>query len=196
MHFILKFFPIAAFHPKHIQSLRRVHCLDCQRVRVPCRRVQGGRGPTAAAHVQGELREPGSPTQGGGRHSGQDHRGLLDHGRICKLHHVKRCRTDNLNPGGEKKKKTKHSSSSLLLPLRQVSAEPDGSSYVFQGFIQGKDYGQFGLQRLGNCRPFQINALQPGGLLFSLMKRRPSVSVSFLRRGVASSPPVLTQHRR
>uniref|UniRef100_A0A3B3ZK64 Uncharacterized protein n=2 Tax=Periophthalmus magnuspinnatus TaxID=409849 RepID=A0A3B3ZK64_9GOBI len=30
-----------------------------------------------------------------------------------------------------------------------VSAEPDGSSYVFQGFIQGKDYGQFGLQRLG-----------------------------------------------
>uniref|UniRef100_A0A3Q3J783 CUB and Sushi multiple domains 3a n=1 Tax=Monopterus albus TaxID=43700 RepID=A0A3Q3J783_MONAL len=37
-------------------------------------------------------------------------------------------------------------SSSFLL---QVSAEPDGSSYVFQGFIQGKDYGQFGLQRLG-----------------------------------------------
>uniref|UniRef100_A0A669CHK6 CUB and Sushi multiple domains 3 n=1 Tax=Oreochromis niloticus TaxID=8128 RepID=A0A669CHK6_ORENI len=33
--------------------------------------------------------------------------------------------------------------------LRQVSAEPDGSSYVFQGSIQGKDYGQFGLQRLG-----------------------------------------------
>ncbi|MEQ2287972.1 CUB and sushi domain-containing protein 3 [Ameca splendens] len=30
-----------------------------------------------------------------------------------------------------------------------VSAEPDGSTYVFQGFIQGKDYGQFGLQRLG-----------------------------------------------
>uniref|UniRef100_A0A669DZQ6 CUB and Sushi multiple domains 3 n=1 Tax=Oreochromis niloticus TaxID=8128 RepID=A0A669DZQ6_ORENI len=30
-----------------------------------------------------------------------------------------------------------------------VSAEPDGSSYVFQGSIQGKDYGQFGLQRLG-----------------------------------------------
>uniref|UniRef100_A0A671WK77 CUB and Sushi multiple domains 3 n=1 Tax=Sparus aurata TaxID=8175 RepID=A0A671WK77_SPAAU len=27
--------------------------------------------------------------------------------------------------------------------------KPDGSSYVFQGFIQGKDYGQFGLQRLG-----------------------------------------------
>lgn len=39
--------------------------------------------------------------------------------------------------------------SSLCLCL-QVSAEPDGSSYVFQGFIQGKDYGQFGLQRLGN----------------------------------------------
>lgn len=32
----------------------------------------------------------------------------------------------------------------------KVSAEPDGLSYVFQGFIQGKDYGQFGLQRLGN----------------------------------------------
>uniref|UniRef100_A0A665TZ64 CUB and Sushi multiple domains 3a n=1 Tax=Echeneis naucrates TaxID=173247 RepID=A0A665TZ64_ECHNA len=29
---------------------------------------------------------------------------------------------------------------------------PDGSSYVFQGFIQGKDYGQFGLQRLGNSQ--------------------------------------------
>lgn len=33
----------------------------------------------------------------------------------------------------------------------QVSAEPDGTSYVFQGFIQGKDYGQFGLQRLGKA---------------------------------------------
>ncbi|KAM7420375.1 hypothetical protein PAMA_014883 [Pampus argenteus] len=30
-----------------------------------------------------------------------------------------------------------------------VSAEPEGGSYVFQGFIQGKDYGQFGLQRIG-----------------------------------------------
>eukprot|EP00062_Callorhinchus_milii_P016178 gi/632967218/ref/XP_007899854.1/ PREDICTED: CUB and sushi domain-containing protein 3 [Callorhinchus milii] len=30
-----------------------------------------------------------------------------------------------------------------------VSAEPDGATYVFQGFIQGEDYGQFGLQRLG-----------------------------------------------
>ncbi|CAB1350806.1 unnamed protein product, partial [Coregonus sp. 'balchen'] len=30
-----------------------------------------------------------------------------------------------------------------------VSAEPDGATYVFQGFIQGRDYGQFGLQRLG-----------------------------------------------
>uniref|UniRef100_A0A1A8B6K6 CUB and Sushi multiple domains 3 n=1 Tax=Nothobranchius furzeri TaxID=105023 RepID=A0A1A8B6K6_NOTFU len=30
-----------------------------------------------------------------------------------------------------------------------VSAEPEGGSFVFQGFIQGKDYGQFGLQRLG-----------------------------------------------
>uniref|UniRef100_A0A7N4PW30 CUB and Sushi multiple domains 3 n=1 Tax=Sarcophilus harrisii TaxID=9305 RepID=A0A7N4PW30_SARHA len=27
--------------------------------------------------------------------------------------------------------------------------KPDGATYVFQGFIQGKDYGQFGLQRLG-----------------------------------------------
>uniref|UniRef100_A0A671XBF2 CUB and Sushi multiple domains 3 n=1 Tax=Sparus aurata TaxID=8175 RepID=A0A671XBF2_SPAAU len=32
-----------------------------------------------------------------------------------------------------------------------VSAEPEGGSYVFQGFIQGKDYGQFGLQRVGMC---------------------------------------------
>uniref|UniRef100_A0A7N6FBD4 CUB and Sushi multiple domains 3a n=1 Tax=Anabas testudineus TaxID=64144 RepID=A0A7N6FBD4_ANATE len=31
-----------------------------------------------------------------------------------------------------------------------VSAEPEGGSFVFQGFIQGKDYGQFGLQRLEN----------------------------------------------
>ncbi|KAM9805516.1 CUB and sushi domain-containing protein 3-like isoform 3-T3 [Syngnathus typhle] len=30
-----------------------------------------------------------------------------------------------------------------------VSAEPEGSGFVYQGFIQGKDYGQFGLQRLG-----------------------------------------------
>ncbi|AWO96936.1 putative CUB and sushi domain-containing protein 3-like [Scophthalmus maximus] len=30
-----------------------------------------------------------------------------------------------------------------------ISAEPEGGSYVFQGFIQGKDYGQFGLQRIG-----------------------------------------------
>ncbi|XP_067832359.1 CUB and sushi domain-containing protein 3 [Heptranchias perlo] len=30
-----------------------------------------------------------------------------------------------------------------------VSAEPDGATYVFQGFIQGEDYGQFGVQRLG-----------------------------------------------
>uniref|UniRef100_A0A8C2WGD8 CUB and Sushi multiple domains 3 n=1 Tax=Cyclopterus lumpus TaxID=8103 RepID=A0A8C2WGD8_CYCLU len=44
---------------------------------------------------------------------------------------------------------TSHCSSFPLSSL-QVSAEPDGSSYVFQGFIQGKDYGQFGLQRLGN----------------------------------------------
>ncbi|XP_051920530.1 CUB and sushi domain-containing protein 3-like isoform X1 [Hippocampus zosterae] len=30
-----------------------------------------------------------------------------------------------------------------------VSAEPEGSNFVYQGFIQAKDYGQFGLQRLG-----------------------------------------------
>ncbi len=40
----------------------------------------------------------------------------------------------------------------------QVSVEPDGSSYVFQGFIQGKDYGQFGLQRLGNSLPGLVTA--------------------------------------
>jgi hypothetical protein len=38
----------------------------------------------------------------------------------------------------------------------QVSAEPDGATYVFQGFIKGKDYGQFGLQRLGNIFDFFI----------------------------------------
>lgn len=48
---------------------------------------------------------------------------------------------------------------SSSLPL-QVSAEPDGSSYVFQGFIQGKDYGQFGLQRLGNFLLGLITASQ------------------------------------
>uniref|UniRef100_A0AAQ4NQP8 CUB and Sushi multiple domains 3a n=1 Tax=Gasterosteus aculeatus aculeatus TaxID=481459 RepID=A0AAQ4NQP8_GASAC len=32
----------------------------------------------------------------------------------------------------------------------KVSAEPEGGSYVFQGFIQGKDFGRFGLQRLEN----------------------------------------------
>lgn len=43
----------------------------------------------------------------------------------------------------------------------QVSPEPDGTTYVFQGFIQGKDYGQFGLQRLGNvsCLYFCITHL-------------------------------------
>uniref|UniRef100_A0A8C2Z0K3 CUB and Sushi multiple domains 3 n=1 Tax=Cyclopterus lumpus TaxID=8103 RepID=A0A8C2Z0K3_CYCLU len=30
-------------------------------------------------------------------------------------------------------------------------SDPEGGSYVFQGFIQGKDFGQFGLQRLGMC---------------------------------------------
>lgn len=35
--------------------------------------------------------------------------------------------------------------------LSQVSAEPEGGSYVFQGFVQGKDYGRFGLQRVGTC---------------------------------------------
>ncbi|XP_075438529.1 CUB and sushi domain-containing protein 3 isoform X5 [Ascaphus truei] len=29
-----------------------------------------------------------------------------------------------------------------------VSAEPDGATYVFQGFIHGKDYGQFGLRSI------------------------------------------------
>ncbi|KAG1971132.1 CUB and sushi domain-containing protein [Pimephales promelas] len=51
----------------------------------------------------------------------------------------------------------KASSSTTLSKIKEeqwtldgfVSAEPDGSTYVFQGFIQGKDFGQFGLQRLG-----------------------------------------------
>nr|XP_023830468.1 CUB and sushi domain-containing protein 3-like [Salvelinus alpinus] len=40
-----------------------------------------------------------------------------------------------------------------------VSAEPDGATYVFQGFIQGRDYGQFGLQRLGKHYGFYISFL-------------------------------------
>uniref|UniRef100_A0A4W5KS96 Uncharacterized protein n=1 Tax=Hucho hucho TaxID=62062 RepID=A0A4W5KS96_9TELE len=43
-----------------------------------------------------------------------------------------------------------------------VSAEPDGGSFVFQGFIQGKDYGQFGLQRLGmKVREINITTTGP-----------------------------------
>uniref|UniRef100_A0AAY4CTR1 CUB and Sushi multiple domains 3a n=1 Tax=Denticeps clupeoides TaxID=299321 RepID=A0AAY4CTR1_9TELE len=42
-----------------------------------------------------------------------------------------------------------------------VSAEPDGATYVFQGFIQGKDYGQFGLQRLGLNTSESNNSLSP-----------------------------------
>lgn len=60
-------------------------------VRVLRRSVQGRRGPAAPAHVQGELREPGNPAQRGGCLSGQNYRGLLDHGRICKSHQTKRC---------------------------------------------------------------------------------------------------------
>uniref|UniRef100_A0A8C4PVU6 CUB and Sushi multiple domains 3 n=1 Tax=Equus asinus asinus TaxID=83772 RepID=A0A8C4PVU6_EQUAS len=45
-----------------------------------------------------------------------------------------------------------------------VSAEPDGATYVFQGFIQGKDYGQFGLQRLGlNTSEGSNSSNQPHG---------------------------------
>lgn len=49
--------------------------------------------------------------------------------------------------------------------FHQVSAEPEGGSYVFQGFIQGKDYGQFGLQRLGMCL-FRYNECHSQWLLF------------------------------
>ncbi|XP_009946766.1 PREDICTED: CUB and sushi domain-containing protein 3-like, partial [Leptosomus discolor] len=45
-----------------------------------------------------------------------------------------------------------------------VSAAPDGATYVFQGFIQGKDYGQFGLQRLGlNMSEGSNSSNQPHG---------------------------------
>ncbi|KAM6972968.1 CUB and sushi domain-containing protein 3-like [Aplochiton taeniatus] len=45
-----------------------------------------------------------------------------------------------------------------------VSPEPDGSTYVFQGFIQGKDYGQFGLQRLSlNMSESHNSSLPPLG---------------------------------
>ncbi|GCC19449.1 hypothetical protein chiPu_0000001, partial [Chiloscyllium punctatum] len=42
-----------------------------------------------------------------------------------------------------------------------VSAEPDGATYVFQGFIQGEDYGQFGLQRLGLNSTHGLNSPNP-----------------------------------
>ncbi|CAL8356513.1 unnamed protein product [Arctogadus glacialis] len=42
-----------------------------------------------------------------------------------------------------------------------VSAEPDGGSYVLQGSIQGKDYGQFGLQRLGMSVRENVTAAEP-----------------------------------
>ncbi|TKS81786.1 CUB and sushi domain-containing protein 3 [Collichthys lucidus] len=42
-----------------------------------------------------------------------------------------------------------------------VSAEPEGGSYVFQGLIQGKDYGQFGLQRLGLSVRENITLTEP-----------------------------------
>ncbi|XP_058878367.1 CUB and sushi domain-containing protein 3 isoform X1 [Acipenser ruthenus] len=45
-----------------------------------------------------------------------------------------------------------------------VSAEPDGATYVFQGFVQSKDYGQFGLQRIGlNLSESNNSSNQPHG---------------------------------
>ncbi|GCB61012.1 hypothetical protein scyTo_0006973 [Scyliorhinus torazame] len=37
-----------------------------------------------------------------------------------------------------------------------VSAEASGSTFVYQGFVQGKDFGQFGLQRI------DLHILEPG----------------------------------
>lgn len=43
-------------------------------------------------------------------------------------------------------------------PLFQVSAEPEGSNFVYQGFIKAKDYGPFGLQRLGMSSPVCVKS--------------------------------------
>lgn len=32
----------------------------------------------------------------------------------------------------------------------QVSSESSSGTFVYQGFVRGKGFGQFGLQRLGN----------------------------------------------
>lgn len=38
---------------------------------------------------------------------------------------------------------------SALMSL-QVSSESSSGTFVYQGFVRGKGFGQFGLQRLGN----------------------------------------------
>lgn len=46
------------------------------------------------------------------------------------------------------------------LLIQQVSAEPDHGTYVYQGFIQGRDYGRFGLQRQGKySSPCQVKSV-------------------------------------
>ncbi|XP_056378601.1 CUB and sushi domain-containing protein 3 isoform X6 [Hyla sarda] len=55
-----------------------------------------------------------------------------------------------------------------------VSAEPDGATYVFQGSIQGKDYGQFGLRSIG------INMSEDNSLNQSLGTNSSSVAIAIL----------------
>ena len=67
-----------------------------------------------------------------------------------------------------------------------MSAEPDGSSYVFQGFIQGKDYGQFGLQRLGNSC-FKVFLTAPNNNCLSYKSTTKAVTVRKVWQSVCMS---------
>nr|DBA24038.1 TPA: hypothetical protein GDO54_011744 [Pyxicephalus adspersus] len=55
-----------------------------------------------------------------------------------------------------------------------VSAEPDGATYVFQGSIHGKDYGQFGLRSIG------INTSEDNSSNQSLGTNSSSVAIAIL----------------
>ncbi|XP_075681928.1 CUB and sushi domain-containing protein 3 isoform X5 [Rhinoderma darwinii] len=55
-----------------------------------------------------------------------------------------------------------------------VSAEPDGATYVFQGSIHGKDYGQFGLRSIG------INMSEDNSSNQSLGTNSSSVAIAIL----------------
>lgn len=45
------------------------------------------------------------------------------------------------------------------LPSLQVSSESSSGTFVYQGFVRGKGFGQFGLQRLGKVPPITTFSL-------------------------------------